>query len=248
MTKNKKKILRIVIVCAAALAAAAIGFNIVCLILMSQDNIAPMYTLTEEDDSFMGTLLKGAVTGREFDLSEAQINTYLKRNFCGDNKPLRKIRVYFHNEKPSEVYARVYCFGAERALYADAEIELMPERGQTAVRVNNVKIGELHIHGFVLDNVLQDFADSNPLAEYTDGVLYIKTEYSYEGKNFSLTLKLEKLEPGDRIIVGKTNSLTMEAVNAVKDYLLSDDGQEFFKGLFGEKINDIKNFVLRLLF
>ena len=248
MTKRKKLALRITLICTAVLVSVVLIFGGVCLTLMSQDNISAMYTMTEEDDSFLGMLLKGAITGKEFDLTETQVNTYLNKTFCAEDKPMKKIRVYFHKNEPVEIYAKVYQFGADRAMYAKAELEILPEMGKTAVRISDVKLGELHVHGHVVDNMLRNFAKSTPLAEFSNGVLYIKTEYSYEGKNFSLSLRLEKLEPSDRTITCKTNSFSNEVIYAIKDYLVSDDGQEFFKSIFGEKINNIKNFILGLFF
>ncbi|MBQ9461923.1 MAG: hypothetical protein IJU51_08450 [Clostridia bacterium] len=248
MTKNKKKVFRITLICTAVVLTVVVIFGGVCLALMSQDNISTMYTMTEEDDSFLGTLLRGAMVGKEFELTETQVNTYLNKTFCAEDKPLKKIRVYFHKNEPVEIYARVFRFGAERAMYAKAQIDLLPEEGRTAVRITDVKLGELHVHSHVVDNMLRDFAKSTPLAEFENGVLYIKTEYSYEGRNFSLMLRLEKLEPADRVVLCKTNSLTSEVISAIRDYLLSDDGQDFFKHIFGDKINDIKNFILRFLF
>ena len=248
MTKRKKLVLKIALVIAAVILAGILTFGGICLYLMDQDNISDKYTITERDDSFLGTILKGAVMGSEFELTEAQVNTYLDNTFCAEDKPLRKIRVCFYRDMPAEVYARIFYMNRERAFYARIQLGLIPEKGVTAVRFSDVKIGELKIHSHVIDSLLNDFAKSTPLAEFKDGVLYIKTEYSYEGRNFSLTIKLEKLEPSGGTVLCKTNSLTHEVIYAVKDYLLSEDGQEFFKNIFGEKINDIKNLLLRIFF
>ncbi len=241
MAKRKRLATRIVLVTIAVILAGVMTFGGVCLYLINQDNISDKYTLTEEDDSFLVTLLKNALTGSEFELTEAQINTYLFKSLCSENKFLRRVRVYFHKDGPSEIYARIFNMDREQALSAKAQIELIPERGVTAVRVSDVKLGELHVHKPVIDSLLRDFAKSSLLVDYYDDVLYIKTEYTYEGKNFSLSLRLERFDPDDGFVHCKTNSLTREVISAVKDYLLSEEGREQIKGYIGDKLSDLKD-------
>ena len=249
MSKKKKIIIVTVIVLVFVLAGTAI-FGGVCMHLMTQDNISDKYTLTDEerDGTFLGTLLKAAITGSETELSEAQINTYLNDSFCGPDRVLRKIRVYFNKDEPVKVYARIFHFNRELAFSSDADLTLEPENGRIAVRIYNVKLGELNVHSPSIDSVLEKFAGNTNLAEYTNGILYIKTEYSYDGKNFSITLRLEKFQPQNGSVLCKTNSLSRELLYALKDYLRSEDGQSFIKQYIGEKLNDFKNRLIDFFF
>lgn len=248
--KKKKLALKITVIAVLCIIAAVTAFGGVCLHLMTQDNISDKYTLTaeERDGSFLGTLLKGAMRGSETELTEAQVNTYLNDAFCGQDRMLRNVKVYFHKDAPVGIYAKIYYLNRELAFSANAIIELEPEKGRAALRISDVKLGELKVHSPVIDSVLSSFAGSTNLAEYTDGILYIKTEYSYNGKNFNINLHLEKFEPADGTVKCKTNSLTWELIGALKDYLRSDDGQSFVRQYFGEKVNNIKNLLLDLFF
>ena len=95
---KKKNILRIALIIAAVILTASVGFAGVCAALAFTDNYKDKYTLYETDDSFLDIVLKNAITGREFILTEAQINTYLNKTVCmntenGERK-IKNLRLY----------------------------------------------------------------------------------------------------------------------------------------------------------
>lgn len=249
---KKKKILRITLIIAAVILTASVGFAGVCAALAFTDNYKDKYTLYETDDSFLDIVLKNAITGREFILTEAQINTYLNKTVCmntenGERK-IKNLRLYFHSESDTELYARINFMGHDCGLYSRISVILDPITGIAAVRFYDTKLGELSVPDKVRDNILSDAAEENKLMTFQDGVLYVKTMYVYEFKNFSLKLNLEKFEPTDSGVRCRTNSLTLEALKAVKDYFLSDDGQALCKKLFGYNLYDLRDGILKKIF
>lgn len=245
---KKRKGLKVFVILLICLAAATAIFSGVCVVLANQDHIQDKYTLTDKNDGFLWTVLKSALTGSEFDASEAEVNTYLNKTFCTEGQLLKNVRVYFHQEKPCEIYARINYHGHDRALSAFAEISFDKEQGVAGVKIHDVKIGELPVIQLAVDNILSDFAGKHALTEYRDGILYVRTHYEYSFGDFNFQLQLEELAPEQGSIRCKTNSMSAELLKGVVAYLRSDSGQELFKKLFGETANRLKDFAVDLFF
>lgn len=216
----------------------------VCTILARQDHIKDKYTLTETDDSFLWSALKASLTGAVFDATEAQINTYLYSTFCGEDKPLKNVRVYFHAQEPCEIYARIHYRNYDFALSAQAETTFDSQEGIVGVRFQHIKLGEWSVPIGRVRSILRDFADKYDLFTFEEDVLYVRTRYVYDFGDFGFQLRLEEFSPQEGYLRCRTNSLSRELLTALKDYLLSDNGQELFTRLFGKRTNALKNFVL----
>ena len=77
MAIKHRKPVRIILSLIAILLIVAAAFCGICVYLVFQDNIQNQYMLTETSDTFMSTLLKGAVFGKQFEMSETEINSYI---------------------------------------------------------------------------------------------------------------------------------------------------------------------------
>lgn len=249
---KNKRILRIFVIITAVIFIASVSFVGVCAALAFTDNYSDKYTLTETDDSFLDVVLKNAVIGREFTVSETQMNTYLNNKLCGTTSKgeskIKNIRLYFHSGSDTEIYAKTRFMNHDFAVYSKMSIDLDSQTGIAAVRFYDTKLGELPVPDSVKDKILINAAEDNKLMEFRDGVLYVQTMYVYEFKNCSITLNLEKFEPTDSGVRCKTNNLTIEALKALKDYFLSADGQALCKKLFGYNLYDLKDSILGKLF
>ena len=238
------------VVLLAVIGVLAVGGAIyvaVCTALVRQDNIREKYTLTETDDSFLWSALKASLTGAAFDATEAQVNTYLYRTFCGADKPMENVRVYFHQQEPCEIYAKIHYHNQAYALSALVETTFDSSESVVGVSVKEVKLGEWPVPSWRVSGILQDFADHYEQMHYTDGVLFVSCRYTYDFKDFGFRLQLEEFTPQEGYLRCRTNSLSKELLNALKDYLLSDNGQDLFTRLFGERTNALKNLVLQYL-
>ena len=175
--KKRFSALKIIIAAVVFLVLLAATFFAVCFSLAIQDNIKDKYTMTETDDSFMNTALKNAITGSSFEVSEVQLNTYINKKFCGEKEFLRKVRVYFHKDEPIEIYGLIHNWNRDFAISARAETRLDKEKGIVAVKLSDVKLGELRIHDIVLHTILRDFADKNKYVTFSEGTLYVQSNY-----------------------------------------------------------------------
>lgn len=229
----------------------AVIFSAICVVFALQDNNRDKYTLDETDDSFLDIVLKSAVTGSEFKVTEAQINTYLDNKFCSGNESsnvLKNIRLYFHKNDDTELYARIRYKDHYFSVYAKTKIELDPKTGIAAVNIYNAKLGELPVPNFILNKVISHFSENQKYVSFDNNTLYIQTLYKYEFDTFTIALNLEKFDIEDGEVSCKTNSLTWEALKALKDYLLSDKGQEMCKRIFGYNLRDLKKDLLSAVF
>lgn len=245
-SEKKKRFLALKIIIAAVgfLVLLAVTFFTVCYSLAIQDNIEDKYTMTETDDSFMMTVLGNAIVGREFNVSEVELNTYINKKFCGEDQLLRKVRLYFHKDKPIEIYGRIHNWNRDFAVSACAETSLDSENGVVAVKISDAKLGELRIHDIVLHTILKDLADKNDYVTFSGDTLYVQSDYSYEFDDLKFSLKLEKFEPKDGIIRCKTNSVSQDAVKSLREYWLSGKAKgklkDLFNKIFEEFLDDIK--------
>ncbi len=230
--KRKSIAGRIILFVTALLLIGVLVVGSVCISLALRDNIKEKYTMTETDDGFLFTVLKGAVFGKAFEVSDVQVNTYMNDKFCGADKPLKNIRVYFHNNESDEFFAKIHYFNHDLAFQGKVDYTLDKSEGVIAASLKDVKIGELSIDGIILNALLSGLAEKTDNVQLKDGLLYIRTRYLYELGDLSLTLRLEELESGDGMITCRTNSLTLEVLGAVKDYIFSEKGKELFQRIF----------------
>lgn len=223
-----------------------IVFLSVCLSLALIDNNESKYTLDKTDDSFLLSVLKGSFLGNEFNVTEEQLNTFLNKKFCQPEKPgsenmLKNLRLYFHEDMPAEIYAKIHYLNLDFSFYARADIRMEDNSGIAVVRISDVKIGELPVPDFIIQNMLSDFAGSKSFVAFTDGALLVQTFYDYSFDTFGFSLHLERFEMHDGSVTCKTNNLTFEILKALKDYLMSERGQELSRKLFGHTLNELKN-------
>ncbi len=244
MKKKKHRIIRIILYSIIGVVAVSAVAITVCISLALQDNIGDKYTMTESDDGFLTTVLKGAFFGTETDVPELQINTYLNEKLCGDNKALKNIRVRFHKDAPCEIYARFVYKDIWFAIQAKAETKVNERDGMTSVRLSDVKLGELPIGQFVLNYVLNEVASKSDLLEYENEVLYIKSCLEYDFSSLTFTLQLEQLDPFDGGVKCRSNSMSAELFSALKKYILSDKGKELYHKIIGETAGNIADIVL----
>ncbi len=204
------------------------------------DTMQEKYTIVEHEDTFLQTLLKGALFGKEFEVDEAELNTYLNAKYCSEKRPdkrgVDKLRVYFHEGAPAEVYAHVYTQHFEFAVKTDLSLDIDSDTSTVYARLSHAQIGEWKISDDLLHRLLQKIYDSSTNVEVQGTTVILKAEYTYELKNTHLTLRLTQLDPGDGRVTCRTNSLTSEALRAVTDYLRSDEG----KAKMGEIYESIK--------
>lgn len=232
--KKRHRLRKVLLALAALLLTGVIVFGGVCLKLARTDNLRDKYTLDKTEDGFLLTVLKSAVFGQDFTVTEDQLNTYLNKTFCTPDKPLRNIRLYFHENRPSEVYGKVNYHHYDYAFRAGISTHLNSQEGIVTVRLTDVHLGELAVHDMVIQSLLRDFADKNENVQYADGVLYVRTRYDYQLDEASFTLRLERFEPAEGAVICKTNNLTWELLKAVKAYLFSEKGRELLGRLMGQ--------------
>ena len=200
----------------------------------------------------MMSVLKGSFLGNDFKVSEDQLNTFLNEKFCQPEKPgsesmLKNLRLYFHEDMPAEVYAKFHYGKHDYSLYAKALIVMEDNSGIAAVRISDVKVGELPVPDFMIQKLLSDFADSKSFVAFSDGTLLIQTFYDYSFDTFGFSLHLEKFEMHEGSVTCKTNNLTFEVLKALKDYLMSEQGQELSRRLFGHTLSELKDNALDYL-
>lgn len=243
--KKKKRIICGIIISFAVILTAALTAGGICLNLVHQDHIQDQYTLKERDDSFLWDALKSSLLGSVYEASEAEVNTYLNDTFCGKDKFLRNVMVYFYKDAPCEIYAKIHYRDQDYALFSMADLTFDAEEGIVGVTFHDVKLGELPIPQNTVRSILSSFAQSHELVEFRDGLLYVTSRYEYRIKSVSFHLYLTEFSPQNGSIRCRTNSVSREILIAVKDYLLSADGREMLKRLFGSVTDGLKSLFSR---
>ncbi len=245
---SRKRWWIVVLAIAGVLLVSGAAYVSVCMTLIQQDHIRDKYTLTETDNRFLWVALKASLLGRSFDATEAQVNTYLYKTFCGEDRPLKNVRVYFHHQEPCEIYARIHYHNRDLALSTQVETTFDSVEGVVGLRFPSVKLGEWNVPSWRVRTIMQEMANKYDLLTFSDDVLYVRTHYEYDFGDFGFHLRLEEFAPQEGTLRCRTNSLSREMLIALKDYLLSDRGQALFAQLFGEGTNALKNLILERLF
>ena len=203
--------------------------------LITTDNYSEKYTLKETDDTFTETILRGAVFGDELDLTDTQVNTYINKKYCKirNNTGVKNIMVYFHKDKPTEIYARIMYNSIEMSARAEAEISIDRNTSIVSVRLKNAYLGELMLPDFLLSHLLDRIYGDSDFITVKDTTLSVTACYTFEIKNIDIHVYLKEFSPIDGAIHCRSNSLTGEALRAAAEYLISDEGRQ--------KISDIYN-------
>lgn len=221
---------------------AAIVWFCCCLSLAFKDNYADKYTLDATDDGLISEILIGDMFGIDTDITETQLNTYINKTFCTsdteEKNSVQHIRIYFHKNEPSEIYAKIRLYSYELAIYTKAEFNFEPSDNTLSIRLSNAKIGELSIPDFILSNVLSKTLENKEKISVNGTTLSVKTSYEYEIKDsYSVTILLEKFEVQESYVSCRTNNLSEEALDLLNDYLSSDEGKQYFKDFLTSDID-----------
>lgn len=244
MTYKKKKRRKIILLAIIIPLALIITGACICTALVLTDSIQSEYTLKEETNTFYIDLLKGAVLGKEFDLSENEVNTFLNKKYCtsqGDG--LYNVMVDLNKDEPSKVFAKVRIHGTDIAVRADLTV-YSDGQHQIVTELHNAYAGELKIPDLILAHILRKVFSSSDRISADGTRLTIKAEYTYEFTSTSISLYLTEISADDGILHCRTNSLTAEALHAAIDYLTSEEGQEAVSSL----INGVKDKLKDLFF
>lgn len=239
MVKKKKG--RIIGAVLVVVLIAAVIVLCRCLSLAFTDNIKDKYTLTEKADTFLETVLKGAVSGDDFELSEEELNSYINDKYCTpyskDRSGLDHIRFYFHDNEPSEMYAHIYTRGYRFAVHSKVTFSINSATNIVTAKLFDAYIGELNISDNILSYILSKVFDDKDNIYLNGTTIGIAAKYAYEIKSMNIELCLTGFNPEEGVIICRTNNLTGEALKAVGEYITSDEGKEALSNLYN-KVKD----------
>ena len=245
---KKKKIGIISIVLLLALIGVTIGLCL-CATLAYKDTYAEKDERGTKDDSFVGDTFKAALFGKNFELSEAQINTFFNERYCSENPEsgngLEKIHIYFHPDDQTEIYAKLKCKGYDFAFYSKAAISMDGE-GMLRVNLYDTKLGELTLPDWLLSWALSQIFSDNENINADATAISVKAGNDYTLGNISINLSLKHFLPKEGGVNCQTNNLTREAIRVVRQYCLSAEGRKMLKELFNFEPDDIKDAILSL--
>lgn len=218
--------------------------------LAVQDNISSKYTLTERDENIKMTVVKGSVFGRDFDIEEIQINTFINDRFCrektGDNIGIDHIRFYFYDDRPCEIYAHAFYQRFSFALCCKADFDVDESSSEVRIKLYDARIGELDIPENILNMVLEKMLENSDRVHYISSGgrnVSFTAEYTVDIPDTSgITIGLKEAAPGNAVLKCRTNSLSGEALKAGIEYISSEEGKEKVKGLIGhvkEKVGSL---------
>ena len=242
MSIRKKAVIIIAVAFLVLISALIIGAVYINSLVFA-DNISDIYTLIydEYDRNYFSEILKNAVRDKEYVLGENAVNTFINEKYCTDfsntGSGLENLCLRFHENERTEIYARIYTHGKEFALRGQANISCTDEKGGIEIELHDLYIGELHISDDLLRRLLPEFIKSSDNLTVKENRIDIHAVYEYETKYSTIELYLTEFSPTDEGVRCKTNSLKREALDALKDYLLSDD----FKEKAAKAWNALKN-------
>lgn len=221
---------------------ALIIWLLCCISLIFKDDYADKYTLDKTDDTLITDVFTAALFGNDFDVTEEQLNTYANRTFCSTDpdksNTLEHIRIYFHKDQPSEIYAKIRLYSYELALYTKAEFNFQDSDNILSVKFSNAKLGELPVPDFILSSVLAKISEHHNITSVSGTTISVKALYEYNiADDYTLTVFLIKFLPQEKYVSCRTNSLTDEALNLLKKYLTGDEGKKYLKELFDTDFN-----------
>lgn len=221
---------------------ALIIWLLCCLSLIFKDDYADKYMLDKTDDTLITDVFTAALFGSDFDVTEDQLNTYANQTFCSTDSDksntLEHIRIYFHKDQPSEIYAKIRLYSYELAFYTKAEFSFKDSDNILSIKLSSAKLGELPVSDFILSKVLSKISENQNIISVSDTTISVKATYNYDiADDYTLTVSLIKFVPQEKCVSCRTNSLTNEALHLLKKYLTSDEGKKYLKELFDTDIN-----------
>lgn len=211
-----------------ALFIIAVG---ICIFLAFQNDNEDKYTAYQNDDTLSYTALKGAVFGEEFQLSEDQINTYINGQLIPKNKNMKNCVVFFSDDV-AEIYAKVNYMNNDFGLYAKADIYLDTRSKNFIVYLHDAKLGKLPIPDNILKSILEQNIPSDETVSVKDGIIEIASSYDFNINDFILNLTFEQFTVRDHAVICRTNSLAENALDVLKQALMTPEGREKLKNLF----------------
>lgn len=229
---------------------ALIIWLLCCLTLIFKDDYSDKYMLDKTDDTLITDVFTAALFGSDFDVTEEQLNTYANENYCSTDpdktNSLEHIRIYFHKDEPSEIYAKIRLYSYELAFYTKAEFSFNDSDNILSVKFSSAKLGELSVPDFILSNILSKISENQKIISVSGTTVSIKATYNYDiADDYTVTVSLMKFVPQEKCVSCRTNSLTDEALNLLKKYLTSKEGREELKKIFDFEtdidIDNIKN-------
>lgn len=203
----------------------------ICIFLAFQDDYQDKYIFDRNDTTLMYTALKGSVSGKEFTLSENQVNTYINDEIVGQSNDIKNLRIYFNNGI-TEIYSKVSYMNHDFVLYSKADIFLDTMNNNFNINLYDAKIGKLPINDFILKNIISANIRQTENASVKDGIILIRSSYNFNIDSFILTLTFKEFTVGDKIINCRTNSLASDALDVLIDALQTSEGREKLKHLF----------------
>lgn len=226
---------------------ALIIWLLCCLTLIFKDDYSDKYMLDKTDDTLIADVFTAALFGSDFDVTEDQLNTYADQNYCSTDpeksNAIEHIRIYFHKDQPSEIYAKIRLYSYELAFYTKAEFSFHDSDNILSVKFSNAKLGELPVPDFILSSVLAKISENKNIISVSGTTISVKATYNYDiADDYTLTVSLMKFVPQEKYVSCRTNSLTDEALNLLKKYLTSNEGKKYLKELFDTNI-DLDNII-----
>ncbi|MGN1457245.1 MAG: hypothetical protein ACI4XP_04725 [Acutalibacteraceae bacterium] len=226
---------------------ALIIWLLCCLTLIFKDDYSDKYMLDKTDDTLITDVFTAALFGSDFDVTEDQLNTYADQNYCSTDpeksNAIEHIRIYFHKDQPSEIYAKIRLYSYELAFYTKAEFSFQDSNNILSVKFSNAKLGELPVPDFILSSVLAKISENQNIISVSGTTISVKATYNYDiADDYTLTVSLMKFVPQEKYVNCRTNSLTDEALNLLKKYLTSNEGKKYLKELFDTNI-DLGNII-----
>lgn len=178
------------------------------------------------------TLVKSAIYDSEAEISNDELNSFIANMLDkannnseqdGEEKlPIQNIAVFVHSDSLSEIYSQVQ-FG-NQTLEVSGEFELTPAVFDNSIEVTikSAKIGALPVPpGMLLDYIFKDggMASNADFLERDGNKLYIKTSYSFEAFNQSITLEVTKIKPTDNGVTLKTTSAADIILDSLESWI-----------------------------
>ncbi len=182
----------------------------------------------------MSTLISGCAFGKSFEVSEKQLNTYINEKYCTpfsqDGSGIENICIYFKKGEDPQFYAKIYTKSRELAVRGRAQIYSVGDNGEYELRLYDSYIGELKLSEGALQFLLPKILNDGKYYTVESNIISVNARYTVTVKNRELEIYLMSFEPADEAVVCRTNSLTGEALNALEDYISSDE--------FRQKVSD----------
>lgn len=223
---------------------AAIWF-FYCVSLAFHDNYKDKYTITETDDSIIPSFLKASMFGDEFNITDTQVNTYINEKICNGKDDtennLEKAALYFHENEPSEFYAKIKLYGYEFGFYSKVSFLFNAEKNILSVTLSDAKLGDLNISDKILSYALSKALGNNKYVTVDNTTVKAKTSYNYKISDYSINLTMKQFTVHNGYSTCCTNSLSLEALQALKGYLNTDKGRQELKDFILDGINNIKD-------